>query len=290
MSSFARIAKYLLPLLLLSISRVPALASSIVVMRNIDEIVIGTDSKRISAPGEDLRYVRSDLVCKVVRADNIFIASAGIAGIIPDGAHGEIPPEFDLTRTMNKASQGESTMQDKADSVTKAAEGVLMKISDWAKEKKPALFNQMFIGKQLLQVVMAGMEDQSPTIIVMAFKPVISPSGELKINVEYHSCPGIACPGGSVYILMGKHEAIDRYLPQAPGIWKNDPVEIVRKLVEIEVAADHEAVGPPIDILRINKDGSEWIQRKEMCGEQSQPGMIQDNYRPFGPPDKLQSR
>jgi hypothetical protein len=290
MSSFAGIAKYILPLLLLSISCMPALASSIVVMRNADEIVIGTDSRRISAPGEDLRYARTELVCKIVRADNIFIASAGIAGIIPDSPHGEIPPEFDLAKIMNKAALGKRNILDKADTVTKAVQSILLKISWWAKEKKPALFKKMFIGKELLQVVMAGMENDSPTIIVIAFKPRISASGELKIDVEYHPCPGIACPEGSVYILMGKHEAIDRYLPQTPAIWKNDSVEVVRKLLEIEVAAERETVGPPIDILRISKNGSEWIQRKEMCAEQSQPGITPDNYQPFAsPPDVLQS-
>jgi hypothetical protein len=66
---------------------------------------------------------------------------------------------------------------------------------------------------------------------------------------------------------MGKHEAIDRYLPQDPDMWKNDPVDVVRKLIEIEVTSEHETVGPPIDILRITKEGSEWIQKKDMCAD-----------------------
>lgn len=277
----------MLPLLL--ISYVPAYGSSIIVVRNDNEVVIGTDSKRLRETKENLSDARSELVCKIVRADNIFIASAGIAGILPYG-RGEIPSEFDLTEIMNKAALIEGSIMDKAGSLSKAVDGALLRISGWAKKKMPAFFEKMFIGKQLLQVVMAGLEKGAPTIITLAFEPRLSPSGELRIDVEAHPCPGIGCPGGSVSILMGRHEAIDRYLPLDPGIWKNDPVEVVRKLMEIEVTSESETVGAPIDIVRITKEGSEWVQEKDMCKDRLQSDKIPDYSWPFVSPDKLQSR
>ncbi len=80
---------------------------------------------------------------------------------------------------------------------------------------------------------------------------------------------------------MGKHEAIDRDLPKKPGIWKNDPVEVVRELLQIEVASEPETVGPPIDILRITQRGSEWIQEKEICEDLLQPGKEPDHFSPI---------
>jgi len=258
------VRKHILLVLLFVISYTPAYGSSIIVVRTDNEVVIGTDSKRVRAAKEDLSNAQSELVCKIVRADNIFIVSAGIAGILPHN-HGKIPAEFDLTEIMNRAALGEGSMMDKADTLAKAVDGALLRISEWAKKKMRTFFEKMFIGKQLLQVVIAGLENGLPTIIVMAFEPTISPSGELKINVESHPCPGVACPSGFVYIFIGKHEAIDRYLPLAPDMWKNNPVEVVRELMEIEVTSERETVGRPIDILRITKDGPEWIQEKDMC-------------------------
>jgi hypothetical protein len=261
------VGKYILLTFLLVMSYLPAYGSSIIVARNDNEIIIGTDSKRVRTATEDLSDARSELICKIVRADNIFITSAGIVGIDSYNQRRGIPREFDLTEVMKKAALSEGSIMDKADTLAKSLSGDLLRISEWVKKKMPALFKQMSFGKQLLHVVMAGLENGTPTFIVMAFELSISPSGEQKINVEFHPCPGIACPSNFVYIFMGKHEAIDRYLPQDPDIWKNNPVDVVRKLIEIEMTSEHETIGPPIDILRITKEGSEWIQKKDMCAD-----------------------
>jgi len=151
-------------------------------------------------------------------------------------------------------------------------------------------FERMFIGNQFLQVVMAGLENGTPTIIVMAFEPSISSSGELRINVESRPCPGVACPSGFVYIFMGKHEAIDRYLPLDPEIWKSEPVAVVQKLMEIEVTSEPETVGPPIDILRITREGPEWIQEKDMCEDRSRASKTPYHYGPIIFPDVPEKR
>ncbi len=58
-------------------------------MRDDTKIIIGTVSKRVQAAKKDLSDAWSELVCKIVRADNVFIASAGIAGINPYKQHGK---------------------------------------------------------------------------------------------------------------------------------------------------------------------------------------------------------
>jgi hypothetical protein len=39
----------------------------------------------------------------------------------------------------------------------------------------------------------------------------------------------------------------------------------IRKLIEIEIADKPDFVGYPIDIIRLNKKVTEWIQRKAEC-------------------------
>lgn len=280
-----KLGKYILSTILLLMSSVPGYGSSIIVVRNDNEIVIGTDSKTVSTARGDLSDAQSALSCKIIRANNVFIAFAGIAGIVPNNQRA-IPQEFDLTEIMNKAALGEGSIMDKADTLAKAVESVLLRMSEWAKKKMPVLFEKMFLGRQSLQVVIAGMENGSTTMVVMAFESRISPFGELEINIESRPCPGIACPAGLVYLFMGKHEAIDRYLPGDPEIWKDDPVDLVRKLLDIETTAERQTVGPPIDILRITKEGSEWIQKKEMCGDYSRPYKTSDQYWPIVSPDR----
>jgi len=280
-----KLVKYILPAILLLMSSVAGYGSSIIVVRNDNEVVIGTDSKTVITSRGDMSDAQSALSCKIIRADNVFIAFAGIAGIVPHDQRA-IPREFDLAEIMNKAALREGSIMDKADTLAKAVESVLLRMSEWAKKKMPVLFEKMFLGRQSLQVLIAGIENGSPTIVVMAFEPRISPSGEMEINIESRPCPGIACPGGLVYLFLGKHEAIDRYLLGDPEIWKDDPVDVVRKLLNIETTAERQTVGPPIDILRITKEGSEWIQKKEMCGDYSRPYKTSDQYWPIVSPDR----
>ena len=50
-----------------------------------------------------------------------------------------------------------------------------------------------------------------------------------------------------------------------PEFWRVGIVEGIRSLIELEIAAEPAHTGGPIDILRITKDGAEWIQRKQEC-------------------------
>jgi len=239
------------------------------VLRNRNEIVIGTDSKRLLVAKEDLSDAQSELACKIVQADNIFVASAGVEGIVSYKQRGQAQVATDLTEIMKKAALGEGSFADKADALSKAARDALLRIGEWSKNKMPDFYEKMFRGRELLQVVMAGLENETPAIIVMAFESSISPSGELNINVESRPCPGTACPSGFVYILLGEHNDIDRYLPTDPELLKKDPVDVIRKLIEVEVTSEPLTVGPPVDILRITKGGAEWIQEKNTCVDPS---------------------
>lgn len=258
--------RYILSAFLVLILTFEAHGSSIVVMRNDSEIIIGTDSKRQRASRDDLSDAVPESVCKIVKADNVFIASAGIVGIGLDGRRDKIS-EFDLNEIMSKAALGTARIYDKAEATAEAVERALFRIYGWMKDKRHDLFERMFLGRQSLQVVIAGFDGTTPVLFVMAFEPGVSASGELKINRESRPCPGAACPDGYVYIFMGKHDAIDKHLTKNPGIWANSPVAVVRELIEVEAVYEPEAVGPPIDILRITKDGFEWIQEKEICEE-----------------------
>ena len=64
---------------------------------------------------------------------------------------------------------------------------------------------------------------------------------------------------------LGETEAIDGLPEETPGFWKEGLVNGVRRLVETEIVARSEYDGPPIDILRLDKNGAQWIQKKPEC-------------------------
>ena len=83
--------------------------------------------------------------------------------------------------------------------------------------------------------------------IVLKFFPCIS------ILTDSLS-PGVNMSAGHSGVAFGKDD-----------FWKIGYAEGIRKLITIEIEADPNTVGPPIDILRIGESGAEWIQRKPEC-------------------------
>ncbi|MGO9612847.1 MAG: hypothetical protein ACLPX5_07425, partial [Dissulfurispiraceae bacterium] len=78
-------------------------------------------------------------------------------------------------------------------------------------------------------------------------------------------CPG-DCQGSFVTIFLGQTEAIRTYLQKHEHfLYSTDSVTAVRNLVELEISKEPSFVGPPIDILRLTKDGAEWLQKKSLC-------------------------
>ena len=65
---------------------------------------------------------------------------------------------------------------------------------------------------------------------------------------------------------LGRYRAVERYMSKrskdAPQLSLE---EAVNHFIELEIEENPQDVGGPIDILRIDKDGPRWIQKKEGC-------------------------
>ncbi|HYA26881.1 MAG TPA: hypothetical protein VEE82_02680, partial [Thermodesulfovibrionales bacterium] len=78
-------------------------ATSIVAVRNNDEIVIAADSKTtLTQVGDSVGKPESVAKCKIVQAGNLFFASAGSAGIGPVESDGNVDPVFNLKEVIAK--------------------------------------------------------------------------------------------------------------------------------------------------------------------------------------------
>lgn len=247
-----------------------ALATSVVAVRNGDEIVLGADSSTTLTQLSDGMEVQKNMQkCKIVQAGNFFFASAGFAGIGPARAKipGSIYPEFNLKRLIERELAGGGKTRDKMDELERLLAINLSRIAEKARREAPAFFVEKFIRHPLFSLVIAGIDDGRPVLFVMSFRLNAGASGVMTFDIDRYRCPG-DCSSPDVAIFAGETGAIRRYLSRnADFSSMAGPVEMVRSLVELEISKAPSAVGPPVDILRLSADGPQWVQKKDLCPE-----------------------
>jgi hypothetical protein len=243
-----------------------AFATSIVAVRNNDEIVIGADSKTtLTQVYENVREPEGVVKCKIVQAGRLFFASAGSAGIGPVALRGHIDPEFNVKELIARGLGGEGKIGEKVRRLEKVIVLNLTQIAEKVRQDNPAFFFQRFVSYPAHTIIIAGLEDEKLILMVRTFRLVVEPSGSFSFEIGRFACPG-DCRESFITIFEGRTEAIRRYLHGNENfLYYTDPAVAVRDLVEMEISDDPSAVGPPVDILRLTRRGAEWIQRKSLC-------------------------
>ncbi|HAM50308.1 MAG TPA: hypothetical protein DCP92_06290 [Nitrospiraceae bacterium] len=254
-----------------------AFATSIVAIRNNDEIVIGADSKTtLTQMSDSVGEQGSVAKCKIVQAGNFFFASAGSAGIGPLESSGNLDPEFNLKEVIAKGLRGNARIADKVKNLEKILVGNLSQIAEKARQDNAAFFIERFVDHTIHTFIIAGVDNDQLVLLVRTFKLIISPSGSLSFEIGRFTCPG-DCDSPFITLFEGQTEAIRTYLQvNRYFLYRTDPITAVRSLVDLEISANPSFVGPPVDILRITRTGTEWIQRKSLCLDIQESSILQD--------------
>jgi hypothetical protein len=129
-----------------------------------------------------------------------------------------------------------------------------------SRREDPSYFESSLQDKIVLQAAFFGYERGSPYLNVRSYKCRMS-SGRVVVEVERQGRQS-QC---DMLTILGESRAIDQYVSQTPSYKKRQPIELVKKFVELEIADKPGVVGPPIDVLQITKTGVVWKQRKEGC-------------------------
>jgi hypothetical protein len=252
-------------LVFLSLGFSTASATSVVAVLNNDEIVIGADSKTtLTTTGGEIEP-ESVEKCKIVQTGNLFFASAGSAGIGAAALNGDVDPKFDLKKSIAEGLRGGGGIAERVANLEKVLVADLTKIAEEARRDDAAFFLKRFVRHPVHTVIVGGIENGEPVLMVRTFSLIISPSGYLSFEIGRFNCPG-DCRTSFITIFEGQTEAIRDYLKDH-GLFLHfaNPVTAVRDLVGLEISKDSSSVGPPIDILRLTKKGAEWVQRKPLC-------------------------
>ena len=241
--------------LLLAVHQSAAKATTIVVARSDKEIVIGADSKVTDTYGKEL----NSQVCKIQQVGNLFIA---FEGLLRDKATGFSVPEIAVRSLQLKP---DATAAEKVNILTGFLTAELFDELLRVRRDSADEFHTKLEGQTFLRIVIAGFENNRPVVFVRQFRTAFIARG-IGVTVIPDDCLD-DCKGEVVTRFLGETEAIEGLPEDSPGFWKDGLVTGVRRLVEIEIGARSEYVGPPIDLLQINPRGAKWIQKKEACPE-----------------------
>jgi hypothetical protein len=229
------------------------LATSIVGVRLNGQIVVAADSKRVRG---DLKTPVQEPVCKIGRGDGFLFATAGLAHDAESG--------FNPASVIAGASSTGMTLEQKVEKLEELITKPLTQVLDRYRQKYPVAYASRFNIASALQAVFFSIENGSTIVLARDFIPTSSVLVPVQISITRYKCPG-DCTNGEQIFKLGRYDAIDRFLSERPDYWKYNPTKALRALIELEIADAPGEVGPPIDIVRLDKNGLEWIERQDQC-------------------------
>lgn len=228
--------------------------TSIIVVRTPQVVYLGADSKTITEgqPGTDRK------VCKIYQADELFFAVAGFAG---DRGRGFNVPEI-VARAVRNGFTIRERVKRSEEAIVEQLTAELVRLKNEASTTYEKVVKGG--GGTVLALAFAGYEERATFVIISQF--ATRDDDPPSVLVKRDSCPG-NCPLGVKTFFLGSYKAIARYIAGKTGEGDMEPIEAIRYLIELEMKENPQGVGGPVDILRIDRQGPEWIQKKEECPE-----------------------
>ena len=226
-------------------------ATTVVVVRTPSEVYIGADSR----VGDVRDETFSSTACKIRQVGDLFFAFSGLPRI----------PGVD-SGLMDIIEEAVSYGGSIADMVEEFDDIIVDAWTDGLKtlkEERPDFYRKEVKGRNVLQIAFAGIQKRKPVFFMRHLKAV-DKGGYPGIAIFKKSCPG-DCRHGKVIAYLGQTGALDSHMSDSGEVWKDGYVEGIRELITLQMEAEPEQVGPPIDILLIKRQGARWIQVKSEC-------------------------
>jgi hypothetical protein len=215
-------------------------ATTIYAARVKDGVVIAADGLKRYVNGG--KTVSQEKVCKIHRSDRIVWAASGLSDYL----------DFSLDDLVAESVRGRSVTAAAAH-FRSIAPARLQQALATAQRRNPAEYAQ-WTAKPTLNVVFAGWEGDLPVLSVLEFR---APGG--RVSVSESRCPGTCgAADGSMWVATGVHEHLSTRLKDLvkPGV--SPPLTLVRDVMEEQIRATPDRVGPPIAILVWGRPGQQW--------------------------------
>ena len=240
-------------------------ATSVVAIRRPAHIVIAADTLGQLGAENPANVRKAISHCKIHSSGGTYFALAAFTDDIKSGYH----PRRIASRALSRAG----TIEVRSRRLVENLRQPLLRAVQRIYRETPPELARPIIGDAshpiaVLQMLVFGVENGIPKVISANFTRVNNEKHEpVGIDAEVHVCPGEGCKDGEGYWLLGETDAINNAINQ-PGVspWTGDDAADVRKLVSVEIADKPKLVGPPIDVLIVDAQGShQWVKPLGKC-------------------------
>jgi len=230
-------------------------ATTVVSVRANDGFIIAVDSK-VTYVGHGNGNKGPAVVCKIFQLGPLYFTFAGLAN---DRNRGFFPEKI-MANNFSAADSFAHNIEriDRAVSDSLKAEMRRLQTEDpdgFAFNNKP--------GADTLSIIAGEMVNGSPYMSGRGFQYVTKAA---TVAISRLNCPG-DCLDGVEFFLAGSAKVTKNNLVEFLNNGKiaHDLVTESRKLVEAEIRASPDEVGPPITILKVDKNGASWISNDVGC-------------------------
>jgi len=184
--------------------------------------------------------------CKLIVKPDCAFAMAGLLG--------KPQPYFSLQDLGGDACVVPGGLKEKADAFLNLASDPVNSPAQYLRENEPKFYDTFNRnGGEFVYVVFAGLQDGVPVAYARGFK--IASDGSVN-PVSYD----ITATGATGFF-AGFNDHIAAYLKAHPNWSHKDTVATARKLIELEIAAHPDGVGPPVSILTVDRKGKQkWVE------------------------------
>lgn len=236
-------------------------ATTIVGIRTPTQVVVAADSMGTSR-GNRIESTRP--VCKIFTVKDTAFAIGGLVK--------SLPWDFDAESLTAGSLRRHNRLTDTANDLTERLTGLLGSYLERLKPGNPSLYAKTLEGEDgtITSILLTAYEGDQPVAIGMGFRASEEPGGRVKITATRVACPG-DCPNGVMYFFLGERRPIDHYIAEH-GEDRLSPASTGAPfLVQLVIDGGSKRVGPPIDVVVVDRQGVSWTARKDGCGGAPSP-------------------
>jgi hypothetical protein len=214
-----------------------ATATSIVIMRTTTGFVVGADS--LARVEEVNGTRRAGQICKVGSlGPNQYVAVAGILEFLPSG--------LDTWRIIETIAARGAPLPVMGAQIESELRAVLDATASWSADPIK------------VQVALFGFEADRPVALLSTYESKVDGAGKIvsRTSTELLS---------DEVLFLGESVAAADLVKSRGRINKEDPIAGVRELIQAQIQATPDSVGPPINILKIDAAGYTWAEEGHVC-------------------------
>ena len=226
-----------------------AFATTVIAIRTADFVIIATDSKATY-----LGQSGPPTVCKIYNSGQLYFA---VAGLDQDSRRG-----FSVKNIIAQSLVSSATFDQQVARVENAVSQSLMTELNRMQREDPGIYAfTMHSSREAVSIVLVQYQDGVPRLAARGFARVANPAPA--IQVDRVTCPG-DCSDGRELVSLGEKAAVEKFMRDNAGEDFDLPA-LATKLIQLEIDSAPGTVGPPINEVRLDKDGVTWLSNGAGC-------------------------